>query len=91
MGAPGPSAGDRALARRQAARRRAARPAHGREGLSRVLADQRGSTAIEYALIAALLSVVVITGIAAFGSAQGGLWDTNTTSLNAVLGGSQDG
>ncbi|MEQ8406088.1 MAG: Flp family type IVb pilin [Oceanicaulis sp.] len=90
MGAPGKAAGPRARPRRQAAGGRAARPAGGHAGLSRFARDARGSTAIEYALIAGLLSIIVITGIAAFGSAQGALWDTNTTRLNAVLGASEE-
>ncbi|MFP4518625.1 MAG: Flp family type IVb pilin [Oceanicaulis sp.] len=85
MGAPGHADADRPPAGRPAAGRRAARPAGRGEGLRRLRPDRRGSTAIEYALIAALLSVVVISGIAAFGSATGSVWDTSTTRLNGVL------
>jgi len=43
--------------------------------VSRFLKDESGATAIEYGLIAALISVVIITGATAIG-----------TSLNSTFG-----
>ena len=34
----------------------------------RVLADRRGTTAIEYSLIAGLISIAIITGLTAIGT-----------------------
>jgi pilus assembly protein Flp/PilA len=56
------SAGD--AASRSAARRHAARSA-----LASLLRDQNGATAIEYALIAALISILIIAGVTQIGTA----------------------
>jgi pilus assembly protein Flp/PilA len=48
---------------------------------SRLLTDRSGATAIEYGLIAALISVVIITAITAVGT---GLSNTFTTISAAV-------
>ncbi len=45
-----------------------------RKTLHRLLADQRGATAIEYGLIAALIAVAAIGGISALGGGAGGMW-----------------
>ena len=37
-------------------------------------ADQRGATAIEYGLIAALIAVAMIGGLSALGGGAGGMW-----------------
>ena len=39
-----------------------------------LLADQGGATAVEYGLIAALIAVSAIGGIAALGGGAGGMW-----------------
>jgi pilus assembly protein Flp/PilA len=44
----------------------------------RFLADERGATAIEYGLIAALIAVVIITAVTALGT-------TIKTKLNRVV------
>ena len=36
------------------------------------LDDRSGATAVEYALIVALISIVILTGVSALGSAIGG-------------------
>jgi pilus assembly protein Flp/PilA len=36
--------------------------------INRFLADQNGATAIEYGLIAALIGVVIVTGVSAVGT-----------------------
>jgi len=37
-------------------------------------ADQRGATAIEYGLIAALIIITMMTGLMALGGGTGGMW-----------------
>lgn len=62
---------------------------HVNGGLTRFLADERGATAIEYGLIAAMLTLVIIGGLSALGGGNGGMWDNNTTELSAALGGGE--
>ena len=45
-----------------------------RSTLRRLLADQRGATAIEYGLIAALIIIAMMGGLAALGGGAGGMW-----------------
>ena len=40
----------------------------------RLLADTRGATAIEYGLIAALIVIAMMGGLAALGGGAGGMW-----------------
>ena len=47
----------------------------------RMRADQRGATAIEYGLIAALIVIAMMGGLAALGGGAGGMW---TKINNAV-------
>ena len=42
--------------------------------VSRFLADERGTTAIEYGLIAALIAVAIISGLQAVGNSSTGGW-----------------
>lgn len=42
--------------------------------LCRLLFDQKGATAVEYGLIAALIVVAMIGGLAALGGGAGGMW-----------------
>ena len=56
-----------------------------RTTLHRLLADQRGATAIEYGLIAALICVAAIGGISSLGGGAGGMWgDLSTTVQNSM-------
>lgn len=60
------------------------------EALTRLVVDQRGATAIEYGLIAALMAVVIITGLTALGGETGGLYtvlDEIRTVIEAALAG----
>jgi len=53
-------------------------------------ADERGTTAIEYALLAAVVAITAIAGLQAFGSETGALWavvDGVNRAIAAVLGG----
>lgn len=52
-----------------------------RTNLHRLLADRRGATAIEYALIAALIVIALLGGLSALGGGAGGMW----TNLNATV------
>jgi pilus assembly protein Flp/PilA len=40
----------------------------------RLLADDKGATAIEYGLICALIVIAMITGLSALGGGSGGMW-----------------
>jgi Flp pilus assembly pilin Flp len=55
-------------------RRQRRLPLSGRRG-------QRGASSVEYALIAALIAVVIIVGVTFFGSATSRLFQTACTSL----------
>ena len=46
-------------------------------------ADQRGATAIEYGLIAALIIIAMMTGLIAMGGASGGMWDKIKTEVES--------
>jgi pilus assembly protein Flp/PilA len=38
------------------------------------LSDDEGTTAVEYAIMLAMILMAVITGVSAFGAAQSGYW-----------------
>ena len=48
---------------------------------SRFVRDESGATAIEYGLIAALIAVVIITGVTAVGTKLSSTFDNLSTSL----------
>jgi pilus assembly protein Flp/PilA len=52
--------------------------------LSRFLRDESGATAIEYGLIAALISVVIITAITAVGTQLTKTFTTVSTALSGA-------
>jgi pilus assembly protein Flp/PilA len=45
-----------------------------RRTLRRLLTDQKGATAIEYGLIAALIIIAMMGGLSALGGGAGGMW-----------------
>ena len=49
--------------------------------ISRFVRDESGATAIEYGLIAALIAVVIITGVTAVGTNLSGTFASLSTSL----------
>jgi len=49
--------------------------------ISRFIRDESGATAIEYGLIAALIAVVIITGVTAVGSSLSTTFNDLSTSL----------
>ena len=46
--------------------------------------DESGATAIEYGLIAALVAVVIITGLTALGTSLNAKFNTVSTTVNAA-------
>lgn len=42
--------------------------------LRRFMRDDRGTTAVEYAVMLAMILLVLIVGVVAFGNAQNGSW-----------------
>lgn len=56
---------------------------------ARLLKEEDGPTAVEYAVLLALILVSIIGAIGALGSQTGGMWGNNKDDLiNAGLGGS---
>jgi pilus assembly protein Flp/PilA len=51
---------------------------------ARFMKDESGATAIEYGLIAALISVALITGAGALGNALNKQFNTLSTKLNVT-------
>jgi pilus assembly protein Flp/PilA len=46
-------------------------------------ADQRGATAIEYGLIAALIVIAMMGGLATLGGGAGGMWTKINNAVQA--------
>ena len=53
--------------------------------VSRMAADTRGTTAIEYGLIAALIAVACIGGMRALGSSNSTGWGNTSTKLTDAM------
>ena len=53
-----------------------------RNAITRFLKDNSGATAIEYGLIAALIAVVIITGVTAVGTSLSTTFTTVSGKLN---------
>jgi pilus assembly protein Flp/PilA len=53
--------------------------------LSRFLKSETGATAIEYGMIAALISVVIVVSLGAVGSALGGVYQAWTTAVGTAI------
>ena len=49
--------------------------------LNSVLRDQRGATAIEYGLIAALVCIAIVAGVTSMGQSVIGVWDFVTVEV----------
>lgn len=52
--------------------------------LRRLLADERGTSAIEYAILACLVSVAAMTGINAVSGGTRTLWSTMAAALESA-------
>ncbi len=48
-------------------------------------ADERGATAIEYGLIAALIVIAMISGMQSLGGGVGGMWGTLGNTANTYM------
>jgi len=59
----------------------------GRNPLIQWWRDESGATAMEYALIAALIAVVVMVGLTSFSDALLGIYTTNDDSLKNTIDG----
>lgn len=46
--------------------------------------EEKGATATEYALIVAVIALVIVGAMSLFGTALDGLWDRLTGSINAA-------
>ena len=47
--------------------------------------DERGSTAVEYALLASVVAIAAVVGLFAFGSSAAGLWEYVATTVIGAL------
>jgi pilus assembly protein Flp/PilA len=52
--------------------------------LKRFLTDESGSTAVEYAVMLALLLMACIAAISVFGQGSGGMWSGIDTELGVM-------
>jgi pilus assembly protein Flp/PilA len=59
--------------------------------LARFLADESGSTAIEYTLIAAGIAIAILTAVNALGGSLGGLFETLDGKIGADASGGAGG
>lgn len=53
-----------------------------RTAFRKLRADQRGATAIEYGLIAALIAIAMVAGLSKLGGGSGGLWTNLANTVN---------
>ena len=53
--------------------------------LRKLRADQRGATAIEYGLIAALIVIAMMAGLESMGGGVGGMWGKLGNSANTYM------
>jgi pilus assembly protein Flp/PilA len=53
--------------------------------ISRLMADERGATVIEYGLICALIFLVAVGAITAFGNAASGKFVTIASAVSGVM------
>ena len=53
---------------------------------SKIIWDESGPTAVEYAVMLAMILIAVIASIGSVGVGTGGLWSNNSTQLNNMMG-----
>ena len=58
-----------------------------REMLNRIIGDQSGATAIEYGLLAGLISAAAIGVLTSLGVSLGGVYNTVAVTLTGAVGG----
>jgi pilus assembly protein Flp/PilA len=56
-----------------------------RQMMLRFLSDDEGATAIEYGLIVALLTIVMIAGLSALGGGTSGMWGGIQTQVGNAM------
>lgn len=56
-------------------------------GLRRVLSDERGTTAIEYGLIALLVAVGMLVGLKALGEGNASSWGNTAAKIGDAMSG----
>ena len=55
--------------------------------LTRFRRDERGATSIEYGLIIALIFLVILSALTAFGGTSSGLFNTAMNTIRTAMGG----
>ena len=56
--------------------------------LLRLYRDDQAATAVEYAVLLALILVAVISAISAVGNSTNGIWANDSNQINTAVGGS---
>jgi len=56
-----------------------------RFSLKRFWSDERGATAIEYGLIAALVFLVIVTAVTTFGNKTTGVMESVSAAIDAAI------
>ena len=56
-----------------------------RRNLCRLPSDNRGATAIEYGLIAALIVIAMMGGLSMLGGGAGGMWTDLSTTVQTYM------
>ena len=62
-----------------------------RKNMTKLFADESGATAIEYGLIAALVSVAAIGALSAMGTSLEGIFTTVSDQLGSAVDGAGEG
>lgn len=58
-----------------------------RRFIARFLRDEAGATAIEYGIILALMFLVILSAVTAFGGSSSGIFNTAMNTLRSAMGG----
>lgn len=58
-----------------------------RRFIARFLCDEAGATAIEYGIILALMFLVILSAVTAFGGSSSGIFNTAMNTLKAAIAG----
>lgn len=58
-----------------------------RRFISRFMSDESGATAIEYGIILALMFLVILGALTAFGGTSTGIFNTAMNTLKSAMGG----
>lgn len=59
--------------------------------LTRLIRDERGATSLEYGLIIALIFLVILSALTAFGGTSTGIFNTAMNALTTAMGGGGGG